>query len=186
MKCFIDSPASRTVPSKQQLVTAVNALLPANANLVSAKFNKSHLAGALHRWTQEAALVDPPSQQAKLFIEMKFIRGSRNHVDLSKVIYVEEDDGSVAALEIRSPGPSQRAADEVPASQPMDDFLQSLPTTPHPLGLTPLSTATSASSFARRIGSVASLPALAPNAISDPGVPEETAPPPVDAVPEGA
>ena len=98
MKAYIDSPDSRSAPSKNEMMAAVNALLPPNASLVSAKFNKSQLAGALHRWAQEAALLEPPSLQSKLFIEMKFIRGSRKHVDLSKAIYVYEDDGSVASV----------------------------------------------------------------------------------------
>ena len=185
MKAFIDSPATRTAPSKQQLTAAVNALLMPNANLVSSKFNKSHLAGALLRWTQEAALLDLPSKQAKLCIEMRFIRGSRKHVDLSKAIYIEEDDGSVAALSICSPEPSQRYAEAPPPSQPMDDFLQSLPEAPNSIGLTPISTATSASSFARRIGTVASLPELATIGNPDPGVIPENAPPPEVPAPDG-
>ena len=185
MKAFIDSPATRTAPSKQQLTAAVNALLTRNASLVSSKFNKCHLAGALHRWAQEAALLDPPFKQAKLFIEMRFIRGSRKHVDLSKAIYTEEDDGSVAALSICSPGPLHHEDEAPPPSQPMDDFLQSIPDTPNPAGLTPLSIATSASSFARRIGTVASLPELAPIGNSDPGVNPENAPPPEVPAPKG-
>ena len=102
MQAFIDSPAPRSAPSKNEMMVAVNALLPKGGH-VSAKFSKTHLAGALQRWAQEAELLDPPSLQKKLFIELKFIRGSRKHVDLSSAIYVEQDDGSVAALEINSP-----------------------------------------------------------------------------------
>ena len=179
MKTFIDSPAQRTAPSKNQMMAAVNALLPKGATLVSPKFNKSHLAGAIYRWTQEAALLSPPSLQPKLFIEMKFIKGSRKQVDLSQAIFVEEDDGSVAALSISSPTtrrPSSSA--EIPLSQPMSDFLRDFSATPNRLGQTPLSVATSASSFARHIERIASDQSLAATPDVAPGVDGETAPHP--------
>ena len=185
MQSFIDSPASRSAPSKNAMMVAVNALLPKGVTHVSAKFSKTHLAGALQRWAQEAELLTPPSLQKKLFIELKFIRGSRKHVDLSKAIYVEQDDGSVAALEISSPA---RAAndriDDIPTSQPVDDFLQDI--SPIPIDATPISTATSASSFARRMNDAASFGTLAATPVINPGVPQETAPPPAESAPGGA
>ena len=188
MQSYIDSPASRSAPSKNQMMAAVNALLQRGANLVSAKFNKSQLAGAIHRWTQEAALLSPPSLQKKLFIEMKFIRGSRKHVDLSKSIYIEEDDGSVAELAISSPGPARPAQNEnQPPSEPIDDFLQGISTTPISLDGTPFSTGTSASSFARRMNGAASFQTLAATPTFNPGVcDEESAPPPAIPAQNGA
>ena len=154
--------------------------------MVSSKFNKSHLAAAIYRWLQEAILLNPPSAQSKLFIEMKFIKGSRKNVDLSHSIFVEEDDGSVAALSISSPSARARPADqEVPLSQPMSDFLQDFSTTPNPLEQTPLSIATSASSFARRIDRIASDQSLAATPANAPGVDGETAPPAEKTPPEG-
>ena len=152
--------------------------------MVSAKFNKSQLVGALKRWTQEAAELAPPTLQEKLFIELKFIRGSRKHVDLSKAIYIEQDDGSVAALEISSPGPNPNdRVDDIPLSQSAASFLPDI--SPIPLDGTPFSTATSASSFARRMNGAASFQTLAATETNDPGVPEENAPPPAVPANEG-
>ena len=177
MQSYIDSPASRSALSKNQMMAAVNALLPKGASMVSAKFNKSQLAGALQRWTQEAAELAPPTLQEKLFIELKFIRGSRKHVDLSQAIYIEQDDGSVAALEISSPGPNPNdRVDDIPLSQSAASFLPDI--SPIPLDGTPFSTATSASSFARRMNGAASFQTLAATETNDPGVPEENVPPP--------
>ena len=175
---FIKSPALRTAPSKNLLMAAVNALLPQGATLVSSKFNKPQLAAVLQRWVHEAELLAQPEMQNKLYIEIKLLTGSKRDIDLSQAIYIEEDDGSVAAFSISSPDHTTSDNQlEVPLTNP-GSFLAELSMTPRPIGGTPTSIATSASSFARQTNGAASLQTLAATRVSNPGVPEETAPTP--------
>ena len=176
LRNFLLSPALRTAPSKNQLLAAVNALLPQGASMVSTKFNKPQLAAVLQKWVHEAELLSQPETQNKLFIEIKLINGSKRNIDLSQAIYIEEDDGSVAALSISSPG---RSARDDQAKAPIShaaSFLADFPMTPRTIEDTPTSVATSASSFARQVHGVASLQTLAATDVADPGVHGETAP----------
>ena len=183
---FMESPALRTAPSKNQLMAAVNALLPANAAMISTKFNKPQLAAVLHKWVQEAQLLDDASLQQKLFVEIKTIRGNRKHINLAEAIFIEEDDGSVAALSISSPGPStsKQHRGKVPIVQD-ENFLADFSATPLRLASTPSSIATSASSFARQANGAGSLQTLAATETADPGVRRETAPDPANVVDGG-
>ena len=105
---------------------------------------------------------------------------------MSRAIYVEEDDGSVAAFSISSPSqPATSNQTAPPLGQP-DNFLTDFTMSPRPLGGTPTSIATSASSFARKTNGLESLQALAATITTDPGVHGETAPPTGGAATDGA
>ena len=153
------------------MLVAVSALLQKPGN-VSSKWSKPQLAEVLMRWTKEAMSLSPPSQQSKLFVELKSFKGKRKNVDLSTAIFIEDDDGSVATFSISSPSSNQRISTPLNLSQRRVDFdlvdgLSAISRPPE----TPNSISTSASSFARRLDQVASLSELAANSLADPGVP---------------
>lgn len=168
---FIDSATLRTAPTKSQMLVAVSALLQKPGN-VSSKWSKPQLAEVLMRWTKEAMSLSPPSQQSKLFVELKSFKGKRKNVDLSTAIFIEDDDGSVATFSISSPSSNQRISTPLNLSQRRVDFdlVDGLSAISRP-PVTPNSISTSASSFARRLDQVASFSELAANSPEDPGVP---------------
>ena len=137
----------------------------------------------LQVWVHEAELLSPPETQNKLFIEIKMTKGSRN-IDLSEAIYIEEDDGSVAAFSISSPGHTAQGEQiSIPVHQARD-FLADFSMTPPTFADTPTLVATSASSFARQANGSTSLKTLAATDVANPGVREETTPATCD-VPNG-
>ena len=169
---FLMSPARRTAPSKPQLTVAVDALLPSIDMHVSPKFNKPQLAAVVQRWVQEALLLDPTTDQNKLYVEIKSMNSAQREVDLSKAIYIEEDDGSVATFAISSPEPTQKdpAMSDHARTSPGFDIIKAFPVTPDPADHTtflPECTATVAASPNNVIQEIESLAAIN---LADPGV----------------
>ena len=147
---------------------------------VSPKFNKPQLAAVLQRWVQEALLLDPSTDQNKLYVEIKSMKQKQRQVDLTKAIYIEEDDGSVATFAISSPqGPKKpRKHEEPDQSSPGFDIIAGFPVTPEPDDHTIFDPPSTRTLAAASTGVIAEIESLAAIDISDPGVStpcEETA-----------
>jgi len=170
---FDKSTKLRSAPSKQQLTVAVNALLPPNCKAVSVRWRKPQLVEVVQRWISEALVLVPFDLQAKLFVEVKPVKGKRKLINLDEAIFVEEQDGSVSVFSIYSPQKGPKP--EIPLSQPdpvpqISPDVQSVIPQSDPFG-TPDSGVTSASSFARQLRCVGDdSPNLAPVGVIDPGV----------------
>ena len=177
---FINSPARRTAPSKAQLTVAVNALLPSIEMHVSPKFNKPQLAAVLQRWVQEALLLAPSTDQNNLYVEIKSMKSNTRKVDLTKAIYIEEDDGSVATFSISSPESAKKAQCTNGTTQPSPglDLITAFPITPEPMDLPTFVPASTDTIGSRANGVIDEIVSLAAIGTSDPGVSspgEETA-----------
>ena len=169
---FIMSPARRTAPSKPQLTVAVNELLPSIDMHVSPKFNKPQLAAVLQRWVQEALLLDPTTDQNKLYVEIKSMKTKQREVDMFKAIYIEEDDGSIATFSISSPEQTRKQKPTADTSKPSPgfDFISAFPISPEPADHTTFMPG-STSTIAERANGVANeIEALAAIDLSEPGV----------------
>ena len=173
--CEYDSSSSRrAAPSKAQLHAAVSALLHPKANKLSQKWNKGQLAAVLGRWVQEALSIQKPELQLKLCLEIN-PAGQRE----PGVLYIEEDDGSVATFAINSPNKPARETIRMrnvptPPTDVDDEDPSHVPTPSTseigPLG-TPSSVATSATSFMRQLDEVAGpngFLAATPGTVSNP------------------
>ena len=154
---FHSSPNRRAAPSKIQLQAAVSALLHPAASKLSQKWNKPQLAAVLARWVDEALSLAKPELQTTLYLEIK-PAGQRK----AGVVYIEEDDGSVATFSISSPAKPARETIRVnPACTPstLVDGENSMTRTPSASEIgalgTPSSVTTSATTFMRELDEVA-------------------------------
>ena len=159
------------MPSKQQLMCAVSALLPVPGKL-SKKWDKTQLATVLSRWLTEALTLSPISSQKSLMVEISTRKGT--HKAMEHEIFLEEDDGSVSTLSINSPAaktprprvPHKPQSDTNDAELAMDGLAIS-----GPCAATPNTILSSASSFMRQIAEVSDLAPLAATPLqTDPGV----------------
>ena len=161
------------------MLVAVSALLQTPGN-VSSKWSKPQLAEVLMRWTKEAISLSHPSQQSKLFVELKSFKRKRKTwtYPLQSLLRMMTVPSPPSQFPPR-PRPSEFPRLSTSHRQRRDDFdlvdgLSTISRTPQ----TPNSISTSASSFARRLEQVSSFAALAATSDADPGVrasDEETA-----------
>ena len=105
---FIKSPNKNTPPEKRLLQNAAAALLHPEARKLSAKWTKPQLADAIRQWISQALLLEKPSMQSNLYLEIRKCKQKPKHCE--HTVYIEEDDGSIAAFSVGSPSSSKGAA----------------------------------------------------------------------------
>ena len=163
---YVASTSKRTAATKVQLAADASSLLPPGSNALSSKWNKCQLAYTTRKWVIEAESLDSSHKQRDLFLEVR--TSDTDPKALDHDVFILEDDGSVTQFSVASPQPvgapaSGNETSESGRIRSIDggDSAQ-VPASPTDL-FSPISIATSASSFVRHLNELveSTEPALA-------------------------